>query len=90
MEEKSKEKVEATKVVETTKKPKSKKPKRKKTKSKKRDWSTLRFMCLNEEGKYEIIEFPSVLGQNYIDTFGLLTVRTKQEITNWLTHNNVL
>jgi group I intron endonuclease len=28
----------------------------KKNKSVKRDWKTLRFMCINEEGKFEIIE----------------------------------
>ena len=66
-----------------------KKTRRKKKKPVKRDWKTLRFMCINEEDKFEIIEFPSVLGKNYIETFGLLTVRTKQEIKNWLTHNNV-
>ena len=63
--------------------------KTKKKSSVKRDWKTLRFMCINEEGKFEIIEFPSVLGQNYIDTFGLLKVRTKEEITNWLNYNHV-
>ncbi len=66
-----------------------KKTRRKKKKPVKRDWKTLRFMCINEEGKFEIIEFPSVLGQNYIDTFGLLQVRTKAEITNWLSYNHV-
>jgi hypothetical protein len=66
-----------------------KKTRRRKKKPVKRDWKTLRFMCINEENKFEIIEFPSVLGKNYIETFGLLTVRTKQEIKNWLTHNNV-
>ena len=66
-----------------------KKTRRKKNKTVKRDWKTLRFMCINEEDKFEIIEFPSVLGQNYIDTFGLLQVRTKQEIQNWLNYNHV-
>ena len=61
----------------------------KKKTSVRRDWETLRFMCINEEDKFEIIEFPSVLGQNYIDTFGLLQVRTKQEIKNWLNYNHV-
>lgn len=89
MEDKSKKKVEATKVVETTNKPKSKKPKRKKTKSKKRDWSKLRLMVLNEEGKYEIMEVPSSLDKDYIQTFGLLTARTKQELQNWLDSKNV-
>lgn len=66
-----------------------KKTRRKKKKTVKRDWKTLRFMCINEEDKFEIIEFPSVLGQNYIDTFGLLQVRTKEEIQNWLNYNHV-
>jgi hypothetical protein len=83
MEKKKSTKTKSEKTV-------SQKPKSKKKKSvKKRDWTTLRFMCLNNEGKFEIIEFPSVLGKNYIDTFGLLTVRTKEEITNWLSYNNV-
>jgi hypothetical protein len=70
-------------------KPVKKSNRRKKKKTVKRDWKTLRFMCLNKEGKFEIIEFPSILGQNYIDTFGLLKVRTKEEIKTWLAHNNV-
>ncbi len=90
MEEKSKKKVEATKVVETTKKPKSKKPRRKKPKAKKRDWSKLRLMVLNEEGKYEIMEVPSSLDKDYIQTFGLMTTRTKQELQTWLDSKNVL
>jgi hypothetical protein len=64
------------------------KTRRSKKKVKKRDWSKLRFICLND-GKFDTIEFPSILGQSYIDTFGLLTVRTKEEIINWLNHNNV-
>lgn len=70
-------------------KPVKKTRRNKKKKIVKRDWKTLRFGCINEFNKFEIIEFPSSLGKNYVETFGLLTVRTKQEIKNWLAHNNV-
>jgi hypothetical protein len=68
------------------------KPKRKyrrKKKLVKRDPNTLRLSCINEDSKFEIIEFPAFLKGSYIKTFGTLTVRTKEEMKNWLAQNNV-
>ena len=66
-----------------------KKTRRKKKKLVKRDPNTLRLMFINEDSKFEIIEFPAFLKGSYIKTFGTLTVRTKEEMKNWLAQNNV-
>lgn len=59
------------------------------SKKRKRDPHTLQFWCICPLGKFQLIEFPSALGQNYIDTFGLLQTRTKAEMESWLGHHHV-
>jgi hypothetical protein len=49
----------------------------------------MNFMVINDEQKFERMLIPNSLGQSYIDTFGLLTVRTKEEVENWLLSHNV-
>jgi hypothetical protein len=49
----------------------------------------MNFMVINSEEKFERMLIPNALGQSYIDTFGLLTVRTKEEVENWLLSHNV-
>lgn len=49
----------------------------------------MNFMVINNENKIEKMLIPNALGQSYIDTFGLLTVRTKEEVENWLLSHNV-
>lgn len=49
----------------------------------------MNFMVINSEEKIEKMLIPNSLGQSYIDTFGLLTVRTKEEVENWLLSHNV-
>ena len=58
-------------------------------KKRKRDPHTLRFWCIDTLDKFQLIEFPSALGQNYIDTFGLLQTRTNVEMESWLAHHHV-
>lgn len=49
----------------------------------------MNFMVINSGEKFERMLIPNALGQSYIDTFGLLTVRTKEEVENWLLSHNV-
>jgi hypothetical protein len=49
----------------------------------------MNFMVINSEEKIEKMLIPNSLGQSYIETFGLLTVRTKEEVENWLLSHNV-
>jgi hypothetical protein len=44
----------------------------------------MNFFVINEEDKVDKILVPCSMAQSYIDTFGLLTVRTKEEVENWL------
>jgi hypothetical protein len=69
---------------------KKSKPRRKKKPVAKRKIRThMNFMVINSEEKFEKMLIPNALGQSYIDTFGLLTVRTKEEVENWLLSHNV-
>lgn len=49
----------------------------------------MNFMVINDENKFEKMLIPNSLDQSYIDTFGLLTVRTKEEVENWLLSHDV-
>jgi hypothetical protein len=49
----------------------------------------MNFLVINSEERFENILIPNDLGQSYIDTFGLLTIRTKEEVENWLSSHNV-
>jgi hypothetical protein len=62
----------------------------KKSKKSKSDWSKLRLMVTNESGNFEIMEVPTTLRMEYVRNFGVLTVRTKEELQNWLDSKNVL
>lgn len=57
--------------------------------SKRKPRTHMNFMVINSEEKIEKMLIPNSLGQSYIETFGLLTVRTKQEVENWLLSHNV-
>jgi len=57
--------------------------------SKRKPRTHMNFMVINSEGGIEKMLIPNSLSQSYIDTFGLLTVRTKEEIKNWLSSHNV-
>jgi hypothetical protein len=61
---------------------------KKKVKSKKIK-THMNFLVINSEERFENILIPNDLGQSYIDTFGLLTIRTKEEVENWLSSHNV-
>ena len=56
--------------------------------SKRKPRTHMSFFVINNEEKIEKILIPNSLGKSYIDTFGLLTVRTKEEVENWLSSNN--
>jgi hypothetical protein len=68
---------------------KKSKPRRKKKLAKRKIRTHMNFMVINDEQKFERMLIPNSLGQSYIDTFGLLTVRTKEEVENWLLSHNV-
>ena len=68
---------------------KKKKPRRKKNPLVRKPRTHMNFMVINSEEKIEKMLIPNSLGQSYIDTFGLLTVRTKEEVENWLSSHNV-
>ena len=68
---------------------KKKKTRRKKKPLVRKPRTHMNFMVINSEEKIEKMLIPNSLGQSYIDTFGLLTVRTKEEVENWLLSHNV-
>ena len=51
--------------------------------------SVFSFEVTSQSFKVASPVIPNSLGQSYIDTFGLLTVRTKEEVENWLLSHNV-
>ena len=51
---------------------------------KKEKQKNLNLFVYNEECKLEIMKVPRQFTKNYITDFGVLTVRTKSELTNWL------
>ena len=68
------------------KKDKPVKKTRRSKKKKKVDNTNLNLFVYNEECKLEIIKVPREFTKNYITDFGVLTVRTKSELTNWLSN----
>ena len=66
------------------KKDKPVKKTRRSKKKKKVDNTNLNLFVYNEECKLEIMKVPRQFTKNYITDFGVLTVRTKSELTNWL------
>ena len=66
------------------KKEKPVKKTRRSKKKKKVDNTNLNLFVYNEECKLEIMKVPRQFTKNYITDFGVLTVRTKSELTNWL------
>lgn len=65
---------------------KSKNSKPKSVKKTKPDNSKLKLMVINGDN-FEVVEVPISLRKNYIDTFGVQQVRTKEELQNWLSSN---
>lgn len=63
-----------------------KKTRRSNKKKKKVDNTNLNLFVYNEESKLEIMKVPRQFTKNYITDFGVLTVRTKSELTNWLSN----
>ena len=59
---------------------------RRSKKKKKVDNTNLNLFVYNEESKLEVIKVPREFTKNYINDFGVLTVRTKSELTNWLSN----
>ena len=66
------------------KKEKPVKKTRRSKKKKKVDNTNLNLFVYNEECKLEIMKVPREFTKNYITDFGVLTVRKKSELTNWL------
>lgn len=68
-----------------------KKPRKvvKNSENKRKPRTHMNFLVINNEEKIENILIPNSLSQSYIDTFGLLTVRTKEEVENWLSSHSV-
>jgi hypothetical protein len=66
------------------KKEKPVKKTRRSKKKKKVDNTNLNLFVYNEECKLEIMKVPRQFTKNYITDFGVLTVRKKSELTNWL------
>ena len=75
--------------MDKPKKSKSKKVVKTAETAKRKPKTHMNFMVINSEEKFEKMLIPNALGQSYIDTFGLLTVRTKEEVENWLASHNV-
>lgn len=75
--------------MDKPKKPKSKKVVKTAETAKRKPRTHMNFMVINNANKIEKMLIPNALGQSYIDTFGLLTVRTKEEVENWLLSHNV-
>lgn len=68
-----------------------KKPRKvvKNSENKRKPRTHMNFLVINNEEKIEKMLIPNSLGQSYIDTFGLLNVRTKEEVENWLSSHSV-
>lgn len=61
-------------VKKTRRSPKKKKAKR----------TDMNMFVFNNENKLETIKVPNKYAKNYISDFGVLTVRTREEIETWL------
>lgn len=49
----------------------------------------MNLFVINDEGGIELVRVPGNLNKSYIQTFGVLTTRTKEEVENWLASHNV-
>jgi hypothetical protein len=66
------------------KKEKPVKKTRRSSKKKKLYRSDMNMFVFNNEQKLEIIKVPNKYAKNYITDFGVMTVRTREEIETWL------
>ena len=66
------------------KKEKPVKKTRRSSKKKKFRRTDMNMFVYNNEQKLEIIKVPNKFAKNYISDFGVLTVRTREEVENWL------
>jgi hypothetical protein len=66
------------------KKEKPVKKTRRSPKKKKLYRTDMNMFVFNNEQKLEIIKVPNKYAKNYITDFGVMTVRTREEIETWL------
>jgi hypothetical protein len=66
------------------KKEKPVKKTRRSSKKKKVKRTDMNMFVFNNEEKLEIIKVPNKFAKNYISDFGVMTVRTREEIETWL------
>ncbi len=66
------------------KKEKPVKKTRRSSKKKKFRRTDMNMFVYNNEQKLEIIKVPNKFAKNYISDFGVMTVRTREEIESWL------
>lgn len=66
------------------KKEKPVKKTRRSSKKKKVKRTDMNMFVFNNEQKLEIIKVPNKFAKNYISDFGVMTVRTREEIETWL------
>ena len=66
------------------KKEKPVKKTRRSSKKKKVKRTDMNMFVYNNEQKLEIIKVPNKFAKNYISDFGVMTVRTREEIETWL------
>ncbi len=66
------------------KKEKPVKKTRRSSKKKKFRRTDMNMFVYNNEQKLEIIKVPNKFAKNYISDFGVMTVRTREEIETWL------
>jgi hypothetical protein len=57
---------------------------RRSSKKKKVNRTDMNMFVYNSENKLEILKVPNKFAKNYISDFGVLTVRTREEIETWL------
>lgn len=69
---------------EEIKKEKPVKKTRRGSKKKKVTRTDMNMFVFNNEQKLEIIKVPNKYAKNYISDFGVLIVRTREEIETWL------
>lgn len=66
------------------KKEKSGKKTRRSPKKKKFHRTDMNMFVFNSEQKLETIKVPNKFAKNYISDFGVMTVRTREEVEAWL------
>ena len=57
---------------------------RRSSKKKKVKRTDMNMFVYNNQQKLEIIKVPNKFAKNYISDFGVMTVRTREEIETWL------